>query len=108
MAFLRMLAPVSGRPPPHALAFPFNIGRGIGLWKRLFLDCSPIAPDPTKSPEWNRGHYLADALGHCAECHTPRNIFGAMIASERYAEGADIEGNGWVPNITPGPDGVAS
>ncbi|HWG06334.1 MAG TPA: alkylated DNA repair protein, partial [Beijerinckiaceae bacterium] len=48
----------------------------------------------------------ADALGHCAECHTPRNIFGAMIGSERYAGGADIEGNGWVPNITPGPDGI--
>ena len=108
MAFLRTLAPISGRPPPHALPFPFNIRRGIGLWKRLYLDNSPIAPDPAQSPEWNRGHYLADALGHCAECHSPRNRLGGIVTSERYAGGRDIEGKGWVPNITPGPDGIAS
>ena len=70
------------------------------MWKALFLDTSPIVADASKSEAWNRGRYLADALGHCAECHSPRNVLGAIVPAQRYAGGPDPEGRGWVPNIT--------
>ncbi len=101
MAFLRTLQPVSDRPPPHDVAFPFTIRRAIGLWKLLFLDRSPIEPDPSRDPGWNRGRYLVEALGHCAECHSSRNVFGAIKKSARYAGGPDQQGAGFIPNITP-------
>jgi mono/diheme cytochrome c family protein len=101
MAFLRTLQPVHGRPPPHELSFPFTIRRLIGFWKFLFFDPSPIDPDPSHDAVWNRGRYLVEALGHCAECHSSRNMFGAIKPSTRFAGGVDQEGVGFVPNITP-------
>ena len=58
-------------------------------------------PDPSHSAQWNRGAYLVNGPGHCAECHSPRNIFGAIVESERFAGGPAPDGSGWVPNITP-------
>jgi mono/diheme cytochrome c family protein len=108
MAYLRTLPQVEGKAPPHDIGFPFNIRRGLGLWKQLFLDATPVAVDSTKSQEWNRGRYLVDALGHCAECHSPRNPIGGIVAEDRFAGGVDLEGRGWVPNITPSPKGIGS
>jgi mono/diheme cytochrome c family protein len=101
MAFLRTLAPVAGRPPAHDLPFPLTIRRFIGFWKLLYLDRSPIHPDATHDPTWNRGRYLVEALGHCAECHAARNLLGAIKPASRLAGGQDQEGVGYVPNITP-------
>jgi mono/diheme cytochrome c family protein len=106
MAFLRTLAPVAGKVRAHDLVFPFNIRRGLGLWKLLFLDGKPLDPDPAKSPEWNRGRYLVEGLGHCAECHSPRNLLGAIVAGRRFAGGPNLEGKGRVPNITPDATGL--
>jgi mono/diheme cytochrome c family protein len=100
MVYLRTLPVVDGKAPAHELSFPFSFRRGLGLWKLLFLDPAPIRDEPGKSAEWNRGHYLVDALGHCAECHSPRNLAGGIVAAQRYAGGPDPEGRGWVPNIT--------
>lgn len=108
MAYLRTLAPVQGKAPAHQISFPFTIRRGLGLWKQLFLDTTPIRDDTVRSPEWNRGRYLVEALGHCAECHSPRNPIGGITANERFAGGPDLEGRGWVPNITPSAKGIAS
>jgi mono/diheme cytochrome c family protein len=108
MAYLRTLAPVEGKAKAHDISFPFNIRRGLGLWKQLFLDTTPIKDDAARSPEWNRGQYLVEALGHCAECHSSRNPIGGVVAVERFAGGPDLEGRGWVPNITPSPKGLAS
>ena len=108
MAYLRTLPPVSGKAPPHQIGFPFNVRRGLGLWKQLFLDTTPITNDPSRSEEWNRGRYLVDALGHCAECHSPRNVIGGIDAKERFAGGPDLEGRGWVPNITQSKNGIGS
>jgi mono/diheme cytochrome c family protein len=99
-AFLKTLPPVQGRVRAHDLPFPFNIRRGVGLWKLLYLSDAPFAPDATKSPQWNRGAYLANGPGHCAECHSPRNALGAIVAGQRFAGGPDPEGRGWSPNIT--------
>ena len=108
MAFLRTLEPVAGKARGHALPFPFNIRRGLGLWKLLFFDRAPVVDDPGKTLEWNRGHYLVETLGHCAECHSPRNVLGAIVPSQRFAGGPDPDGKGWVPNITQSENGIKS
>lgn len=101
MAYLRTLPRVSGRPPPHQLAFPFNIRRLIGMWKLLFFHPTRISRNPAHTVDWNRGRYLVEAVAHCAECHSSRNILGAIRESTRYAGGQDPEGVGFVPDITP-------
>ncbi|MGN6285724.1 MAG: c-type cytochrome [Afipia sp.] len=99
-AYLKTLPPLSGRVRPHDLKFPFNIRRLLGGWKFLFLDGKPFVPDPKQSAQWNRGAYLVNSFGHCAECHSPRNFLGAIVPSQRFAGGPNPEGEGWVPNIT--------
>jgi len=105
-AFLQTLPAVEGRAPPHELPFPFNIRRGVGLWKLAFLDGKPFTPDPSKPDSWNRGAYLVNGPGHCAECHSERNAAGAIIEDRRFAGGPNPEGRGTVPNITPSPTGI--
>jgi mono/diheme cytochrome c family protein len=100
-AYLRTLPAVTGKVRPHDLPVHFTLRRTLGLWKFLFLDGKPFVPDPSRSPEWNRGAYLANAPGHCAECHSPRNLLGGIVERQRYAGGPEAEGgDGWVPNIT--------
>jgi mono/diheme cytochrome c family protein len=100
-AYLKTLPPVKGEVRDHDLSFPFNIRRLVGGWKLLFLPTGPYMPDLSKSAQWNRGAYLVNGPGHCAECHSPRNFLGGIIASERFAGGPSPDGKGWVPNITP-------
>ena len=99
-AYLKTLPAVAGTVRDHDVGFPFNIRRNIGIWKSLFMDGKPFASDGGKSPQWNRGAYLVNGFGHCAECHSPRNALGGIIASQRFAGGPNPEGEGWVPNIT--------
>jgi mono/diheme cytochrome c family protein len=91
---------VPGKVRDHDVPFPFNIRRSVGIWKLLFMDDKPVVPDATRSGQWNRGAYLVNSLGHCAECHSPRNFLGGIISAQRFAGGPDPEGEGWVPNIT--------
>jgi mono/diheme cytochrome c family protein len=99
-AYLKTLMPVSGKVRDHDLPFPFNVRRNVGIWKLLFFDSAPFAPDTSRSAQWNRGAYLVNGLGHCAECHSPRNFLGGIIKAQRFAGGPNPEGEGWVPNIT--------
>ena len=98
--YIKTLPAVAGQAPPHELPFPFSIRRAVGLWKLLFFDDKPFTPDPAQTAQWNRGAYLVNGLGHCTECHSPRNALGGIVASQRFAGGPDPEGKGWVPNIT--------
>ncbi len=107
-AFLKTLPPDARPSEPHALGFPFNIRLGLGLWKLLYLDGRVFAADPAKSAELNRGAYLVEGPGHCAECHSPRDLFGGIVPARRFAGGMDAEGREWVPNITQHADGIAS
>ena len=100
-AYLKTLPPVPGKVRGHDLAFPFGIRRLVGVWKLLYLRGGVFAPDPSKSAEYNRGAYLVNGPGHCAECHSPRNFLGGIIESERFAGGPTPDGKDWVPNITP-------
>ncbi len=99
-AYLKTLAPVSGKARDHDVPFPFNIRRNVGVWKSLFMDGKPFTPEPAHSAPWNRGAYLVNGFGHCAECHSPRNFVGGIINAQRFAGGPNPEGEGWVPNIT--------
>ena len=99
-AYLKTLEPVPGKVRDHDVPFPFNIRRNVGIWKLLFMDDKPVVPDGPRSARWNRGAYLVNSLGHCAECHTVRNFLGGIIAAQRFAGAPNPEGEGWVPNIT--------
>ena len=107
-AFLKTLPAEAVPSEPHALTFPFNIRRVLGLWKLLYLDGKPFAPDPAKSAQLNRGAYLVEGPAHCAECHSSRDRLGGIVPERRFAGGPDPEGKGWIPNITPHTDGLAS
>jgi mono/diheme cytochrome c family protein len=99
-AYLKTLPAVQDNSKPHDVSFPFNIRRTLGVWKFLFLDGKPFEGDPTKDAAWNRGAYLVNGPGHCAECHSPRNVLGGIITSQRFAGGPAPDGDGFVPNIT--------
>jgi mono/diheme cytochrome c family protein len=106
-AFMKTLPADTTPSEPHALSFPFSVRRGLGLWKLLFADGRTFVPDPARSAALNRGAYLVEGPGHCAECHSPRNVLGGIVEGRRFAGGVDAEGKGWVPNITPHADGLA-
>jgi mono/diheme cytochrome c family protein len=99
-AYLKTLPAVTGKVRDHGVPFPFNIRRAVGLWKLLFLDGKPFVPDQSQSAQWNRGAYLVNGPGHCAECHSPRNILGAIKSGSRFTGGPSPDGQGGVPNIT--------
>jgi mono/diheme cytochrome c family protein len=100
-AFLDTLPPSASPSRPGRVGFPFSIRRGIGLWKALYLKPGwTVTGDLTA--EEQRGRYLAEALGHCGECHTPRNALGAMDRGRWLAGGPTPDGKGKFPNITPG------
>src|SRR5262249_6949649 len=107
-AFLKTLPAELTPSMPHELSFPFSVRSGLALWKLLYLDGKTFAPDPSKSEMFNRGAYLVEGPGHCAECHSPRDVAGGIIQGRRFAGGPDPEGKGWVPNITPHADGLAT
>jgi mono/diheme cytochrome c family protein len=99
-AYLKTLPAVTGKIRDHDVPFPFNIRRALGVWKLLFLDDKPFTPDPAQSAQWNRGAYLVNGPGHCAECHSPRNILGAIKSVKRFTGGPSPDGQGGTPNIT--------
>jgi mono/diheme cytochrome c family protein len=111
-AYLRTLPPVARDAPDNFLAFPFNIRRGIGLWKLAFLhDERPVVALPAMASDAARdGQYLVEGPGHCGECHTPRLLRGAGgLDAARWLAGAPAaEGQGRVPNITPAKTGIGS
>jgi mono/diheme cytochrome c family protein len=108
-AFWQTLPAVEGRHPPHDLAFPYSIRRGIGLWKRAFLDRDFVIPVDEEDAMLVHGRYLVEGPGHCAECHTPRNWGGALDTGRWLAGAPHPEGGGRrIPNITPHEDGVGA
>jgi mono/diheme cytochrome c family protein len=97
-AFLRKVPPTSNAVDRNTLPFPFNVRAVMIGWNLLFFTPGEFQPDPRRSPEYDRGAYLAESLGHCGACHTPMNSFGANKTSHAY-EGNEIQG--WIaPNIT--------
>jgi len=89
---------------PHEIGFPFNIRRGLGLWKQLFAG-KPWVLDSDMGTDLSdaliRGRYLVEGLGHCSECHTPRNAIGGLDRSRWMAGAPTPDGKSKVPNLTP-------
>lgn len=105
LAFIRTLAPVANTPPGHdfPLGLPL-VRRGVGLWKLLHLDGDSHG-DPDAAEPLARGRYLVETLGHCAECHSPRDVSGGIVESRRLGGGRMPNGDA-APNLTPGKDGL--
>ncbi|WP_244140076.1 c-type cytochrome [Caballeronia sp. BCC1704] len=98
-AYLATVPPVRCTPPPHALRFPFGWRWLMAAWNAFNFTPGRFVPDPGKRAEWNRGAYLVEALAHCGQCHTPRNVLGGLKESERLG-GASVAG--WrAGNLTP-------
>ena len=90
-AFLMTRTPVQTQPPVNHLPVPLDMRWLIAGWKLLFLRPGPYVPDPARNALWNRGAYLANGIGHCGACHTPRNWLGAESHGQRLA-GGDTDG----------------
>ncbi len=104
LAYIRTL-PVSDRPNrDHELAWYVSWRFAARVWQWLFFKPSEYRPRSDKGTAWNRGAYIAEALGHCQECHTPRDWFGALRTELAYAGNADGPEGELVPNITPHPE----
>jgi mono/diheme cytochrome c family protein len=84
-AYLFSLPPVRSGPPPNTLWFPFDQRWGMVFWSSLFNPNTRFQPNTARPLEWNRGAYLAEALLHCGECHTPRNVGFALDNREKFA-----------------------
>lgn len=107
-AFLKTLPAVEGKAPSHRLAFPWSFRRGIGLWKWMHLDPSPVIALDEQDERLRLGAYLVEGPGHCGECHTPRDATGGLIKEQWLAGAKAAEGEGTVPNITSGEGGIGS
>ena len=99
-AYLRTLPPNQRPSRRHELDFPFGFRFSLAGWKWLFFTPGAFVPDPKASPQVNRGAYLVQALGHCGECHTPRNFLGGPKRDRFLAGGKGPEGKN-IPNLTP-------
>lgn len=99
-AYLKTLPPDATPSQPHDMAFPFTLRRGLGLWKALFLNPDYVVTADL-TPEETRGRYIAEAMAHCGECHTPRNALGGLDRSRWLAGAPNPSGQGTIPNITP-------
>ncbi|MBV8848499.1 MAG: c-type cytochrome, partial [Methylobacteriaceae bacterium] len=96
-AFLMTREPVHAPNRANEVAFPYDVRPLLAGWKLLYLNKDDVARDDSKGAEWNRGVYLAEALSHCGACHTPRDRFGAEIASQRF-NGGEAE-DWWAPPL---------
>ncbi|WP_237154514.1 c-type cytochrome [Oryzibacter oryziterrae] len=107
-AYMDTLPAVNNAVADHDLKFPFNIRRGLGLWKLAFMKTTPVVTLPADASDLvKRGQYLVEGPGHCGECHTGRNFAGAPDYAHWLAGAPNPEGKGSIPNITSGENGIA-
>lgn len=99
-AYLRSLPPSGRASQPHQLGILYRWRFLLWPWKWLFFSPGPFKPDPKATVEVNRGAYLVQALGHCGECHTPRNFLGGP-KTDRFLAGAKLGEDAKAPNLTP-------
>ncbi|MDE8343648.1 MAG: cytochrome c [Acidocella sp.] len=97
-AYLFSLPPVKVAETPSSMMFPFNQRPVLLGWRILFFRSGPMTMDPSWNDQIKNGAYLTEALGHCGECHTPRNFMSGLIADQSLA-GAPID-SFYAPNIS--------
>ena len=99
-AYVRRIPPVKAPNPQNQLSFPFDVRLGMLAWRELFFSPGYFKPAAGKSAEWNRGAYLVEALAHCSDCHSPRNIMGAIKGKALFT-GTEVDGF-YAPDIASG------
>jgi mono/diheme cytochrome c family protein len=91
-AYIFSVPAVSNVAPPNTLGFPFKMRGLMAVWSMLYNPNRRFEPVSDRSPEWNRGAYLVEALGHCGDCHTPRTLAEALNNRRKFAGGV---AEGW-------------
>lgn len=91
-AYLMSQAPVSQPAKVNDMQVPFNMRPLMAGWNALFLRKGEIQVQPQRSEQWNRGAYLVNGLGHCAACHSPRNLMGAQKGGKNFLAGGMVDG----------------
>ncbi|MEJ5862962.1 cytochrome c [Pseudomonas farsensis] len=86
-AYLQSIAPINRAAPTTDLSFPFNVRTGLMGWNLLYGKSVQVQPAEGNSEAWQRGQYMVEVLGHCGECHTPRNLIGALEQDKRLSGG---------------------
>ncbi len=99
-AYLRTVPPVVQKNRPHALEFPYDQRALLLAWRALYFKPGAFAPDPARSPEWNRGAYLVQGLGHCDACHSRRNFLGAIARDDALGGGLIARQDWYAPPLT--------
>lgn len=108
-AYVTAQPAVAAPDKPAALSFPFGFRPGLVFWRLLYFTEGPLRPVAGESAAWNRGRYLAEAVAHCQECHTPRNFLGALDRSRAYAGNPHGPDGQDAPDITSDPkSGIGS
>ncbi|NTF31173.1 cytochrome c [Rhizobium skierniewicense] len=108
-AYLKTLPASSNDAPGHDLPFPFNIRLSLGGWKFLYFDKGqPRVELANADAAVVRGQYLVEGPGHCGECHTPRDALGGFVKDQWLAGGPNPDGEGRIPNITPGSQTIGA
>lgn len=104
-AYLHSLPPVQQAPTPLGLAFPYDVRSSLLAWRALYFNPGQFQPDPARSAAWNRGAYLVQGLGHCDECHAPRNQFGGIEQHGRLTGGLIPQLEWYAPDLSTQRDG---
>jgi mono/diheme cytochrome c family protein len=99
-AYLMSVQPVKQKNRPHELRFPFNQRELLVGWRSLYFREGEYVADASKTPQWNRGAYLVQGLGHCAMCHTAVNALGGSSESKAFEGGMIPNQNWYAPSLT--------
>jgi cytochrome c553 len=103
-AYLQTLAPVRQPQPPHTLRWPTGTQGALAVWRALYFKPAGYRPDPAMSASWNRGAYLVTTLGHCGECHTPRNRLGGSREGDALRGGRMPMQSWYAPSLRSGQE----
>lgn len=99
-AYLQSLPPVHQPATPPGLAFPYSVRNSLKAWRALYFREGEYQPDAGRSDAWNRGAYLVQGLGHCNECHAPRDAFGGSQNQPALAGGQIPSQNWYAPDLS--------
>lgn len=99
-AYLQSLPPVQQAARQPALGFPYNVRNTLKAWRALYFREGEYVADSSKSPQWNRGAYLVQGLGHCNECHVERDAFGGMRSDQSLSGGQIPVQNWYAPDLS--------
>ena len=100
-AYLFSIPAISQKNIPHDLILPFGRQALLMIWKNVVWSPQPLIPNPEQTERWNRGAYIAQALAHCGECHTPRNLLGGLKNYLHFSGSKEGPEGELAPNITP-------